>query len=173
MNRFAFRFRCFEVYHTSWISCPFVFMPECRIGYIVYPCPIASSLRAVLPLPKTLISSCAFRGCFLARRKLLAFDFSQTQSYLNSSKLPQRRKLLNGSLPNKTVGAFSFLTLLISFHISGNGIILSHCEAVIPKGGSHKTKSMLDSGRKGITSRQSALYNVMSFAKTIFSIASI
>lgn len=119
-------------------------------------------------MPKTLISSCAFRGCFLARRKLLAFDFSQTQSYLNSSKLPQRRKLLNGSLPNKTVGAFSFLTLLISFHISGNGIILSHCEAVIPKGGSHKTKSMLDSGRKGITSRQSALYNVMSFAKQSF-----
>ena len=48
-----------------------------------------------------------------------------------------------------------------------------NCRRCTYLGAYHKTKSILDSGRKGITSRQSALYNVMSFAKTIFSIASI
>jgi hypothetical protein len=63
--------------------------------------------------------------------------------------------VVNGWLAVNTMAAFRFAILRYCAHSGSNGITVSHLQAVVPYGKSHKIMSTLASGNCAITSRQS------------------
>ena len=79
-------------------------------------------------------------------------------SYLNQSNLVVTNNEVNGCDANNIIFDFGFTTLSNSSHILLKSKTLSHCIAVVPYGGSVKTKSTDSSGNVFKTLKQSSLY---------------
>jgi hypothetical protein len=96
---------------------------------------------------------------YLACRKLLAFDFSHTHSYLKALILLQIKILVNGCEAVITIAPLGLITRFNCSHIGSKGIIESHLQAVVPygHGGSVRTISTDASGICDISTRQSPL----------------
>jgi len=88
-------------------------------------------------------------------RTTMRLTNGKPQSYLNIFKLEYLSVVLNGSCPNNTIAPLGLINLLYCFQSCSKGIIVSHAQAVVPYGKSHKIISIDPSGSVGIISRQS------------------
>src|SRR5690606_16652864 len=107
------------------------------------------------PWLNTTTFSCAFIGRTLHRACPVALDFSHIHSYLKSRMLLAINDVVNSWLAVNTMAALRFATLRYCAHSGSNGITVSHLQAVVPYGRSHRIISTDASDSPAITSRQS------------------
>src|SRR5699024_11126394 len=117
---------------------------------------------AVLPFENTSTSSKEVIGLFLAFTKLPFFVFTHIHLYLYISKLDWIILCVNRPLALNTISAISGITLSLCAHNDTKGMILSHEQAIVSYGNSHKIISTDLSGIFFIPSQHSSLYILFS-----------
>src|SRR5699024_11252606 len=105
----------------------------------------------------------------LASIEPLGLCLSHTKQYLNNLLLLFINDVVKGCEAVKTIAPLSLITLSYCSHNGSNGIIVSHLQAVVPYGKSHKIMSTDLSGIRFIPSRQSSLYILFNSIGTFLS----